>query len=105
MKATIVLVGRDKDKCEATVEEISNRAGIIVSKSRENRVSYIEADLSLQASIRKLADEFLARHQRLDVLINNAGVFVAKRTTTAERRTNFPAEHRVNNRCIHCFHA
>ena len=84
MKATIVLVGRDKDKCEATVEEISNRAGIIVSKSGENRVSYIEADLSLQASIRKLADEFLARHQRLDILINNAGVFVAKRTTTAD---------------------
>src|SRR2546428_7996271 len=84
MKATIVLVGRDKDKCEATVQEISNRAGIIVSKSGENRVSYIEADLSLQASIRKLADEFLARHQRLDILINNAGVFVAKRTTTAD---------------------
>ncbi|TLY06869.1 MAG: SDR family NAD(P)-dependent oxidoreductase [Thaumarchaeota archaeon] len=51
MKATIILVGRDKDKCEATVQEIANRAGIIVSKSGENRVSYIEADLSLQARI------------------------------------------------------
>jgi retinol dehydrogenase-14 len=42
------------------------------------------ADLSSQEEIRRLADEFKQAHSRLDVLINNAGVFRSKRITTAE---------------------
>jgi NAD(P)-dependent dehydrogenase (short-subunit alcohol dehydrogenase family) len=42
------------------------------------------SDLSSQSSIRGLATEFLRSHDRLDVLINNAGVFAGNRITTAE---------------------
>lgn len=47
-------------------------------------ISYLVADLSSQASIRQLAKEFVNSHQRLDVLVNNAGVFLAKRKTTID---------------------
>ncbi len=39
-------------------------------------------DLSSQADIRRFADEFKATHDRLDVLINNAGLYLRKRETT-----------------------
>src|SRR5256714_6859289 len=41
--------------------------------------------LASQADIRRFADEFKAGHARLDVLINNAGVYLRKRTTTVNK--------------------
>jgi NAD(P)-dependent dehydrogenase (short-subunit alcohol dehydrogenase family) len=43
------------------------------------------ADVSSQEEIRRLADEFKEAYPRLDVLINNVGVFRSKRITTADR--------------------
>ena len=42
------------------------------------------ADLSSQAAIRQLVADFKREHQRLNVLVNNAGVNVKRRTLTAE---------------------
>jgi len=42
------------------------------------------ADVSSQKEVRRLADEFKEAHPRLDVLINNAGVFRSERITTAD---------------------
>ena len=81
LKANVVLVGRKKARCEALLEEIRRN---ISTDSSKNRISYLLADLSSQASIRQLADEFLANHERLDVLLNNAGVFLPKRLTTID---------------------
>jgi NAD(P)-dependent dehydrogenase (short-subunit alcohol dehydrogenase family) len=64
--ATLVIVGRNRQKAEATIEEIKSRSG------NEN-VEYLLADLSSQKEIRSLAQEFKSRHDRLDVLVNNAG--------------------------------
>src|SRR6266511_5717500 len=44
----------------------------------------IQADMSSQDSIRKLAHEFKAKHEKLHLLINNAGVYLTKRTTTPD---------------------
>ena len=41
-------------------------------------------DLSDLGSVRRFAEEFLAREQRLDVLVNNAGVLPAARTLSAD---------------------
>jgi NAD(P)-dependent dehydrogenase (short-subunit alcohol dehydrogenase family) len=42
------------------------------------------ADVSSQESIRHLAKEFAAQHNRLHVLINNAGVSLPRRTETVD---------------------
>src|SRR5215210_3312320 len=81
MKANVILVGRNKAKCQATREEIWRNASISTNK---NRVSYLLADLSSQASIRQLANEFLDSYESLDILVNNAGVFLSRRFTTVD---------------------
>src|ERR671914_1407691 len=81
MKANVVLVGRNKAKCEETIEQICRNASIDTNK---NRVSYLLADLSSQASIHQLVKKFLDIYESLDILINNAGVFLSKRLTTVD---------------------
>jgi NAD(P)-dependent dehydrogenase (short-subunit alcohol dehydrogenase family) len=81
MKANIVLVGRNKAKCEETIEQICRNASI---DTNTNRVSYLLADLSSQASIHQLAKKFLDIYESLDILFNNAGVFLSKRLTTVD---------------------
>jgi NAD(P)-dependent dehydrogenase (short-subunit alcohol dehydrogenase family) len=81
MKANVVLVGRDKARCEATKEEIYKNISFTANK---NRVSYLLADLSSQTSVKQLAKKFLDDYESLDVLINNAGVFVSNHMTTVD---------------------
>lgn len=81
MKANVILVGREKARCEATLEEIRKN---VSSKTDKNQISYLVADLSSQTSIHMLVKEFLASHERLDILVNNAGVFLPRRITTVD---------------------
>lgn len=76
MGVAVVIAGRSKERCEAALQEIRAKAG--------GDVSYLVADLSSQASVRRLAKDYAAAHSRLDVLVNNAGVFLAKRATTVD---------------------
>ena len=64
--ATVVVVGRNPQKCRATVRQIQQETG-------NPRVEYLVADLFSQADIRALAEAFKRRHERLHVLVNNAG--------------------------------
>lgn len=75
--ARMVLVGRDPARTEATVADVKARSG-------SQDVSHLLCDFSSQAEIRKLAEEFLARHDRLDVLINNAGGVNKRRRLTVD---------------------
>jgi NAD(P)-dependent dehydrogenase (short-subunit alcohol dehydrogenase family) len=81
LKANVVLVGRKNAKCEATLDEIMRN---VSTDTNKNRISYLLADLSSQASIHQLAKKFLATHESLDILVNNAGVFLPKRITTVD---------------------
>ena len=81
MKANVVLVGRNKSKCQDTAEKICRSASI---DTNNNRVSYLLADLSSQESIRQLAKKFLDNYQSLDILVNNAGVFLSRRLTSID---------------------
>jgi NAD(P)-dependent dehydrogenase (short-subunit alcohol dehydrogenase family) len=76
--AHVVLAGRDRDRCEATAEAIRGESG------RADGVEYLLSDLSRRDEVRRLADEFRARHGRLDVLVNNAGVVLMERGETAD---------------------
>lgn len=63
---TVILVGRNPEKTVATVEELKREADT-------PNIEYLLADLSSQDEIRRLAEAFKSRHNRLDVLVNNAG--------------------------------
>jgi retinol dehydrogenase 14 len=77
-KGTItIIVGRNEKKCKETVRRISAVTGNHV-------VDYLVADLSSRKDIYRLAEEFKARHGKLDVLVNNAGAKFAKRVESAE---------------------
>jgi NAD(P)-dependent dehydrogenase (short-subunit alcohol dehydrogenase family) len=76
--ARVVVVGRDRIKGEAAVAEIKATTG-------NESVEPMVADLSSRAEIHRLAREFEGRHDRLDVLVNNAGAMYARRFETEER--------------------
>jgi NAD(P)-dependent dehydrogenase (short-subunit alcohol dehydrogenase family) len=67
MGATVVLVCRDEERGKEAVEAIKAASG-------HQAVDLMLADLSSQASICRVAEEFTKRHDRLHVLVNNAGV-------------------------------
>jgi retinol dehydrogenase 14 len=77
MGASVVMVGRDRGRGEAVMAEIKE-------KSANASVDLMLADLSSQEQIRRLAGEFKEAYPRLDVLINNAGLFRSKRIATAD---------------------
>lgn len=75
--ATVVIVSRTQAKLEHTVSSIQQETG------NEN-VSWIQADLSSMADVRRTAEEFLQRHDRLDVLLNNVGANFTQRYETVD---------------------
>jgi NAD(P)-dependent dehydrogenase (short-subunit alcohol dehydrogenase family) len=77
MGAEVVVIGRSRERGESAVEEIRDTSGT-------GRVSLMLADLAVQAEVRGLAEEFRERYDRLDVLVNNAGIIQSKRTETPD---------------------
>jgi len=77
MGARVIVVGRDPAKCNRVVGELKAAA-------QNDGVSSLSADLSSLREVRRLADAFRGAHDRLDVLVNNAGAIFAKRRLSAD---------------------
>lgn len=77
MGARVVMVGRDPSKTTQKVAEVRTASG-------NSMVDSLLCDLASQAQIHALADSFLSRYDRLDVLVNNAGTVYARRTLTED---------------------
>jgi len=77
MGCTVVLVARDKDKAKATKNEI-------ITKTKNESVEVLMADLSSLKEIRKLAQDFEKKHERLHILINNAATVPKKRKVSVD---------------------
>jgi NAD(P)-dependent dehydrogenase (short-subunit alcohol dehydrogenase family) len=75
--ATVVMVCRDRSRGEAAMAEIKTVTG-------NPNVDLLLADLSSQAEVRRLAEEFKAHYPQLHVLINNAGVALIRRSVTVD---------------------
>ena len=75
--ATLVLVGRSREKLGRTISEIAAQTG-------NQQIDSLVCDLTSMESVRKLAGDFKAKYQRLDVLINNAGETVNERRVTVD---------------------
>ena len=77
MGAAVVIVGRDQAKCNDAVHRLQRESG-------NESIEYLLADLSSQAQIRTIASQFTARHDHLDVLVNNAGGFFLRRRLSVD---------------------
>ncbi|MGH3645971.1 MAG: SDR family oxidoreductase [Micromonosporaceae bacterium] len=75
--ARLVMVGRDAARTEAAVADV-------VARSGSRSVSHLLCDFASQAAVRRLAAEFRDRHDRLDVLVNNAGTVNKTRWVTED---------------------
>lgn len=64
----IVMTGRDNVRIDAARRLLTERSG-------SNRIEIAVADFSRLDEVRRLAEEILAAHDRVDVLVNNAGLF------------------------------
>lgn len=75
--ARVGMVCRNRAKGEAAQEAIRSLAG-------NTAVDLFVADLGSQAEIARLVDEVGAAYDQLDVLVNNAGVILLSRETSAD---------------------
>ena len=86
--ASLVLVGRSRERGEHVVAEVERASG------RQDAALLLVADLSSQAEVRRLAAEFLATGRPLHVLLNNAGIVNLRRETTVDgREATFAVNH------------
>ena len=76
MGASVVITARDEGKGRAAQSEIKERSGA--------DVDVLLADLASLADVRKLADDYKSRNDKLHVLINNAGAINAQRLETRD---------------------
>jgi NAD(P)-dependent dehydrogenase (short-subunit alcohol dehydrogenase family) len=79
MGATVVIGARSIERGEATRAELSTEKGAAA-------ISVLRVDVSEPSSIREAAQAFRAAHAKLDVLVNNAGVWMTERKTNSEGR-------------------
>jgi NAD(P)-dependent dehydrogenase (short-subunit alcohol dehydrogenase family) len=75
--AMVALVGRDAERTQKAID------GIHANAPNAQLESY-SADLSAQEQVRRLAQEFQSRHDRLDVLINDAGAVFTTRKESVD---------------------
>lgn len=73
----LVLVARDAARGQEVVDEIKTQTG-------NHNVELLLGDLSKTADVRRIADEFKAKHPQLHLLVNNAGAVFTSRQTTAD---------------------
>ncbi len=76
--ATVIMVCRDQKKGELARDEIS--------RTKENQsIDLMISDFSSLDSVRKLANEFTKKYDKLHVLVNNAGLIIGKRIITTDK--------------------
>ncbi|XP_042207539.1 retinol dehydrogenase 13-like [Homarus americanus] len=76
-RARVIMACRDLEKCKEARKEIA-------LESRNKYIYCQECDLASQESIRNFAKKINEKEERVDVLINNAGVMRCKKSATKE---------------------
>ncbi len=77
MGATVAVAGRSRQRLDDTL-------AMVRAESGNPEVHGLLADLSTQAGVRQLAEQFQQGYTRLDVLLNNAGAVFGERAETAD---------------------
>src|ERR1700756_4492159 len=68
---TVVVSGRRKDALDAVAAKITASGG---------KAEAIPLDVSVAADVNKTAEQIVAKHGRIDLLVNSAGINVPKRS-------------------------
>src|SRR5512133_972831 len=76
MGAHVLVHGRSADRAATTANEIASKAGVAVD--------YVTGDYTSLAQVRRMAVQVLEKVERLDVLVNNAGVFMTEHCLTED---------------------
>ncbi len=85
--ATLVLIGRNREKSERVLSDLKRESG-------NDRLELLFGDMSKISDIREVADAFLKKHDRLDVLVNNAGaIFMDYRLSDDNYEMTFALNH------------
>ncbi len=88
MGAHVVIAARNPSKAAAAVKEVQERT------SAGDRAETMPLDLASFASVHAFVDAFTNTHDRLDMLINNAGGVLAKRILTEDgHESQFQVNH------------
>lgn len=77
MGARVIALARSRERGEALMRDVRERTG-------SEGVEVVLADLASLAQVRRAAEEILGRHQRLHVLVNNAGILAGGRVLTED---------------------
>lgn len=75
--ATVVMVCRSKERGEEALKEVREKSG-------SKKLNLMLCDLASMKSIKNFCEDFLNKYDRLDVLINNAGIILPKRQFTED---------------------
>ncbi len=75
--AKVIMAVRNIEKGERVTEEIQ-------MEFRDTEVEVMKLDLSSLKSVKSIADEFIKKYDRLDILINNAGVMMCPYSKTED---------------------
>lgn len=70
--ANVTITGRSEAKVKAAVEDVKQASG-------NQNVDYLICDQSSLAEVRKLADTINSKYDKIDVLVNNAGLYTSDR--------------------------
>ncbi len=84
---TVVMCSRDAQRGQVALEDVRASTG-------SDALELCALDLGSLASVRAAASEILARHPRVHVLVNNAGLVLSDRRTTSD---GFEATFGVNH--------
>lgn len=74
----VIVHGRNESTANTAMKEIQKISG-------SSNVSSISADLSSLESVRELASKIISDYSRLDVLVNNAGIYMNKLVYSPEK--------------------
>ena len=83
----IVMANRNRQKSELLAKEITQETG-------NTNISLLDLDLSSLSSVRQCAQEFKATHNKLDILLNNAGMNAPEEVITED---GYESQFAINN--------
>ncbi|CCF53322.1 hypothetical protein NDA11_001422 [Ustilago hordei] len=75
--AKVYMAARTESKAQEAIQKIKQQVP-------DADIHFLQLDLTELAAVRKAADDFVSREQRLDILLNNAGVMATPYTFTKD---------------------